>query len=56
MNIIKPSFEILTKISEGAIEELKHVERIARICYKSEGNITEDGESAKKLISKLIKN
>ena len=56
MNIIKPNFEILTKISEGAIEELKHVERIARICYKSEGNITEDGESAKKLISKLIKN
>lgn len=56
MNIIKPNFEILTKISGGAIEELKHVERIARICYKSEGNITEDGESAKKLISKLIKN
>ena len=50
MNIMKPSFEILTPISEGGIEELKHIEKIARVCYKSEGLITEDGESAKKMI------
>lgn len=54
MNIMKPSFEILTPISEGGIEELKHIEKIARVCYKSEGLITEDGESAKKMIKMLI--
>lgn len=55
MNIIQPKFEILTPISEGGIEELKHIERIGRVCYKSEGKITEDGESAKKFVSMLIK-
>lgn len=36
--------------------ELKHLERIARVCYRSEGQITEDSlESAKELIGKLIK-
>lgn len=54
MNIMKPSFEILTPISEGGIDELKHIERIGRVCYKSEGNITEDGESAKKFVNMLI--
>ena len=54
MNIMKPSFEILTPISEDGIEELKHIEKIARVCYKSEGLITEDGESAKKMIKMLI--
>lgn len=54
MNIMKPSFEILTPISEGGIEELKHIEKIARVCYKSEGAITEDGESAKKMVKMLI--
>jgi thymidylate synthase (FAD) len=55
MKIIPASYEILTLISEGGIEELKHIEQIARVCYKSEGLITEDGESARKLISNLIK-
>lgn len=54
MNIMKPSFEILTPISEGCIDELKHIEKIGRVCYKSEGNITEDGESAKKFVKMLI--
>ena len=54
MNILNPSFEILTPISEGGIEELKHIEKIGRVCYKSEGNITEDGESAKKFVKMLI--
>lgn len=56
MNIIEPSFEILTKISDGGIEELKYIEKIGRVCYKSEEKITEDGESAKKFIKTLISN
>lgn len=54
MKIIKPSFEILTPISDGGIKELQHIERIARVCYKSEDKITTDGSSAKKLIKMLI--
>lgn len=54
MKIIKPSYEILTPISDGGIKELQHIERIARVCYKSEDKITPDGESAKKLIRMLI--
>lgn len=54
MQIIKPSYDILTPISEGGIEELKHIEKIARVCYKSEDKISEDGSSAKKLIKNLI--
>ena len=54
MKILKAGFEILTPMSEGVIEELKHIEKIGRVCYKSEGNITEDGESAKKFVKMLI--
>lgn len=54
MNVLNASFEILTPISEGGINELKHIERIGRVCYKSEGNITEEGESAKKFVKMLI--
>jgi thymidylate synthase (FAD) len=55
MKLIEPSYEILTEISSDGIKELKYIERIARICYKSEDKITEDGESAKKLVGMLIK-
>ena len=54
MRIIKPSYEILTPISKGGVKELMNIERIARVCYKSEDKITPDGESAKKLIKMLI--
>ncbi len=54
MKIIKPSYEILTPISDGGIKELQHIERIARVCYKSEDKISPDGESAKQLIKMLI--
>ena len=54
MNILNPGFEILTPISEGGIEELKHIEKIGRVCYKSEGKITKNGESAKKFVKMLI--
>lgn len=54
MNIIKSGYEILTEISPHGIDELKHIERIGRVCYKSEDKITEDGESAKKFVKMLI--
>lgn len=54
MKVIKSGFQILTPISEGGIEELKHIERIGRVCYKSEDKITEDGSSAKKFVKMLI--
>lgn len=54
MKIINAGFEILTAISEGGIAELRHIEKIARVCYKSEDCITEDGESAKKMVRMLI--
>lgn len=56
MKIIKPSYEILTPISDGGIKELQHIEKIGRVCYKSEDRITEDGESAKKFVKMLINN
>ena len=52
MKLVKPSYEILTPID--GLAELKAIERAARTCYKSESAITEDGESAKKLIRRLI--
>lgn len=54
MKVINAGYEILTPISEGGIKELQHIEKIARVCYKSEDLITEDGESAKKMIKMLI--
>lgn len=56
MRLINASYKILTPISEGGIKELQHIERIGRVCYKSEGLITEDGESAKLFVQKLINN
>ncbi|MCL2439321.1 MAG: FAD-dependent thymidylate synthase [Alphaproteobacteria bacterium] len=51
--IVKPAYRILTPICGNSI--LKHIEPIARTCYKSEDKITEDGESAKKIVKNLIK-
>lgn len=56
MKIVKPSHRILNKISEGGIDELKLIEECARTSYRSEDRITEDGESAKKMVKKLINN
>lgn len=52
MKLIKPGYEILTAID--GLAELKTIERAARTCYKSESAITDDGESAKKLVRRLI--
>lgn len=54
MRIIEPSYEILTEISQGGIKELQHIEKIGRVCYKSEDKITENGESAKNFVKMLI--
>lgn len=56
MRIIDAGYKILTPISENGIEELQHIERIGRVCYKSEDKITSDGESAKRFVRMLIKN
>ncbi len=54
MKIISAGYEILTPISEGGIKELQHIEKIGRVCYKSEDKITDDGESARKFVKMLI--
>ena len=54
MKLLKANFEILTPISDGGIEELRHIEKIGRVCYKSEGKITEDGEYQIKVFLLMI--
>lgn len=54
MKITKSNYEILTPISDGGIRELQHIEKIGRVCYKSESKITEDGSSAKKFVQMII--
>lgn len=56
MKFIDPSFEILTDISDGGIKELQHIERCARVSYRSEDKITPDGKSAEKMVKMLIQN
>lgn len=51
MKLIKPSYEILTKIDGEKI--LKNIERAGRTCYKSEDKITKD--SAKKFVASILK-
>lgn len=53
MQIVEPKIECLTELDGKKI--LQHLERVARTCYRSEGNITPDGESAKRLVANLIK-
>lgn len=55
MKIIEAGYEILSDISDGGIKELQHIERIGRICYKSEDKIKEDGSSARIFVAGLIK-
>lgn len=56
MKIIQQSYEILDDISDGGVKELQKIEKAARTCYKSEDKISANGESAQKLIRKLIEN
>ena len=52
MQIVNPSVEIVTNINSDVI--LKTIEKAARTCYKTEGNISQDDSSAIKMINKLI--
>ena len=54
MNKIKASYLINDLKSHNPIDNLKHIEGIARVCYKSEENITEDGSSAIKMCNNLL--
>lgn len=54
MKLIEPSYEILTFINHEEI--LKTIEKVARTCYKSENNISEDTSSAERMISMLVLN
>ncbi|KPU45650.1 thymidylate synthase ThyX [Oxobacter pfennigii] len=51
MNIIKP--EIFVENEINGIEILKHIEKIGRVCYKSEDSITAD--SAARFVKNIIK-
>ena len=51
MNVIKPSIEIIDMKNYDEI--VRKIEKIGRVCYKSEGNITE--ESAERFIRNLLK-
>ena len=50
MKIIEPYIELEDKIDGQAM--LKKIERIGRVCYKSESNITDD--SAERFIKSII--
>ena len=52
MKLIKPSFEIWEQ-SAGLEGVYKQIERVGRVCYKSEDKITED--SAKPFVDRMIK-
>lgn len=52
MKIITPSFEIMDNI-DGQ-DMIRKIEQFGRVCYKSEGNISEG--SAEKFIRNIIKN
>lgn len=54
MKLINPRVEMITPLTEQTGKEmLKHIEQIARTCYKSEDKITD--ESAERMIRSLIK-
>lgn len=50
MNIIKAGYQIISDIDSNEI--LKDIEKIGRVCYKSEDKINDD--SAKKFLKKII--
>lgn len=52
MKIVPNSVEFITELNEKAM--LQQIERAARNCYRTEGSITEDGESAKRIVKMLI--
>lgn len=55
MELISPSYDILTPISYEGQAELSLIETAARTCYKSEGNNDGDYDKTKRFIKGLIK-
>jgi len=53
IKFIKASYEI-DMLGQTGIEKLKHIEKVARLCYKTEDRITDN--SYEKLIRHLVKN
>lgn len=51
MRVINAGYEIISNLNGAEI--LKHIERCARVCYKSEDRITDD--SAEKMVAALIR-
>lgn len=51
MKVIRPSYDILDKVNGEEI--LQRIEKIGRVCYKSEEKITET--SARKFVEQIIK-
>ena len=51
MRVINAGYEIISDLNGEEI--LKHIERCARVCYKSEDRITDD--SAEKMVAALIR-
>lgn len=51
MKIIQPKVEIITPVNGQEI--LAHIEKVGRVCYKSEDNITED--SAEKFVAGIVR-
>jgi thymidylate synthase (FAD) len=51
MKIVQAQVTPITPLNGPAV--LKRIEEIARTCYRSEDKITEDGESAKKIVRAL---
>lgn len=51
MKIVQPNVEIITPINGQEI--LAHIEKVGRVCYKSEDNITED--SAEKFVAGIVR-
>lgn len=54
MKIVEPSYKIMSELSEDGLKELQMIEKAARTCYKSEGRIISDGNSARALIKGLL--
>lgn len=54
MKIIKPSIEQMSPVIFDELDFLQQIERVGRVCYKSEDKITK--QSAYKFVEKLIKN
>ena len=52
MKVVQAGYKILSKID--GLAEIQMIEEIARVCYKSEDQILEDGSSAKTMVKFLI--